>query len=82
MSQTVVCKDKKRALSVFYFALNNDNNDRLMKVYGLDHERRYRVLETRDVYSGAVLRYAGLPLKKTKSDFVAYLRTFEAVEEN
>ena len=82
MSQTVVSKDKKRALSVFYFALNNDNKDRLMKVYGLDPERRYRVVETGEVYSGAVLRYAGLPLKKTKSDFVAYLRTFEAVEEN
>ncbi len=80
MSQTVVSKDKKRAMTVFYQALNPHAGDLVMRAAGLDPHRMYHVEELDMTLSGAVLCNVGIPLERMPRDFDAVLFTLTAVD--
>ncbi|MBQ8441043.1 MAG: alpha-galactosidase [Clostridia bacterium] len=80
MSQTVVSKDKKQAMMVFYQALNPHNSDLIARAAGLDPDRHYRIEELDTVLSGSVLCNVGIYLERMPGDFDAVLFTLTAVD--
>ena len=81
MSQTVVSKDKKQAMVVFYQCLNPHHGDLVVRAAGLNPNTLYRVEEIGDVYSGAVLCRVGFPIASMPRDFDAVLFTLTAVND-
>ena len=80
MSQTVVSKDKKQAMMVFYQALNPHNSDLIARAAGLDPDKHYRIEELDTVLSGSVLCNVGIYLDRMPKDFEAVLFTLNAID--
>ncbi len=80
MSQTVVSKDKKTAMMVFYQALNPHNGDLIARAAGLDPHKHYRIEELDMTLSGSVLCNVGFFLERMPGDFDAVLFTLNAVD--
>ena len=80
MSQTVVSKDKKQAMLVFYQALNPHNGDLIARAAGLDPDKHYRIEELDLILSGSVLCNVGFYLERMPGDFDAVLFTLRAID--
>ncbi len=79
MSQTVVSKDKKRAMMVYYRAMKYlCPVEPVLRAGGLDPETIYYVKELDQNFSGAVLMHAGIPVSGLEGDFDAILYTLTA----
>ena len=67
-----VAEDRSEAVVTHDFALAQPNaQPTLLRLEGLDPDRRYRDEDSGAVYGGDELMYRGIPLKKPWGDFVA-----------
>lgn len=76
----VVSKDKTEALVTFVQVLSEANfKSRKIRLKGLEAGALYRLEETGEVYSGAVLMNGGFLVKRDFGDFVSHLYHFEKI---
>lgn len=81
MLQTVVSKDGRRAVTVYFQALDRLTSAPHFKVPGLSDDLVYNIEELGLTLPGAVLKNVGLTLPRFKHDFGSVLLTFTAVED-
>ncbi len=76
----VVSKDKSEALVTFVQVLSEANfKSRKIRLKGLEAGALYRLEETGEVYSGAVLMNGGFLVKRDFGDFISHLYHFEKI---
>ena len=76
----VVSKDKTEALVTFVQVLSEANfKSRKIRLKGLEAGALYRLEETGEVYSGAVLMNGGFLVKRDFGDFISHLYHFEKI---
>lgn len=80
MVQTVISKDKRRAVTVYFQALNPLTVAPRFKVPGLADDITYHIEELDLTLPGAVLRNVGIALPRFKTDFASIILTFTAVD--
>ena len=67
-----VSQDRSEAIVTYVLSLAEPNvQPKLLRLEGLDPDRRYRDEDSGAVYGGDELMYRGIPLKKPWGDFVA-----------
>ncbi|MBE6023117.1 MAG: alpha-galactosidase [Cellulosilyticum sp.] len=77
---SVVSKDKKEALVTFIQVMAEPNyHSRRIQLKGLDAHTFYCIEETKEVYSGEALMYAGLNIERIFGDFKGKLIHLTAV---
>lgn len=79
--QTVVSKDKRHAVTLYFQALDTVVGSPWIKVDGLDDSLSYHIEELDLTLPGAVLRCIGVVLPRFKHDFGSVLLTLNAVDE-
>lgn len=79
--QTVVSKDKRRAVTVLFQALTEVTMSPVIKIEGLCDDMMYRIEELDLTLPGAVLRHLGVTVPRFKHDFGSILLTLTAVDE-
>ena len=80
MIQTVVSKDRRSAVAIYFQALNSLAIAPRIKIPGLADDVVYSVEELGLTLPGIVLRNVGLALPRFKGDFGSLLLTFKAVD--
>lgn len=80
MIQTVVSKDRRSAVAIYFQALNSLAIAPRIRIPGLADDVVYSVEELGLTLPGIVLRNVGLALPRFKGDFGSLLLTFKAVD--
>ncbi len=81
MGMNVVSRDGKEVLAVYVQILSYPNASfDIMKLKGLEESARYENMETKEVYFGSQLMYAGLTIPYKAQDFSSRIYHFKKLE--